>query len=129
MKKKICSVCNQEKPLWKSNPPTCKGCYVYKPKDLDKSNEYYQKAIEENKKRNNGVCRSEECHIEIKNPKGRSVCHVLGKGTRPNLYYHPLNHFILCYDHTIQEESGKKSDMKIHAEWTKRRFQLLQSLL
>lgn len=137
-KLKTCSICERESKLWKSNPPTCKGCMKRTPikvnttkrqQAIDVGNSYYKDAINANIERNGGVCKCDKCSVVINYPIGRNVSHILGKGARSKLYLHPLNHFILCFRHVIAEESGGLSKMKIHDEWQRRRLELLKTLI
>lgn len=47
--------------------------------------EYYAKAIESNKKLNNGVCVCENCPKVISNPTGSNVSHIISAGANAAL--------------------------------------------
>lgn len=94
--------------------------------EIELSKEYYKRAIEANKRKNGNCCRCDECHVLIKAPTGRNVAHILSGAAYKALYLHPENHFILCFRHVIQEESGDKKTMSIYPEWAKRRDWLLR---
>lgn len=95
---------------------------IEKAERIKKNNEYYIWAINENIKRNNGVCRCDNCREKIYSPTGSNVSHIVGQGANGTLYYHPINHFIFGsskkYDKCNCEEKfsdmGKRDTMAIY---------------
>lgn len=60
-----------------------------------KKMEYYQAMwlLSANKQ---GICKCEECGMELKEFSHSYVSHILTRGAHPKLAFHPLNHNILC---------------------------------
>ena len=145
MKVKYCSECGFPK-IWSKN--LCRTCYYksdhYKNKhptfnkpqlphpikkvsdkrsgQITENKKYYKRAIGENIIKNKGKCRCENCNVEIYPASGSNVSHIIGKGANSALYLHPLNHFILCFEcEQMFSNEGKRSEMKIFAEYEHRR--------
>jgi len=89
--------------------------------EIQEDNAYYSRAIQINIKNNNGVCLCQECNHEIKQPVGRNVAHLIGKGANKALYHDIRNHVILGKGEMFGEcnclwkfdESGEWESMKI----------------
>ena len=128
-KAKKCSVCSQEKFLWKSNPPTCKECALTGSKPLqrkplckklspkakaqiDADTRFYQEIWDEREH----SC--EECGVSLDNGDGEwqriYFSHILSKGAHPELRHEKRNFNILCGLHHTQFEFGKRKHMKIN---------------
>ena len=86
--------------------------------------DYYAKAIESNKKLNNGVCVCENCPKVISNPSGSNVSHIISAGANAALYLDKLNHFILCAACEKIWTMGSKTTMNIYTESEERRIKL-----
>lgn len=143
-KRKLCKCgCGKEGFIWSKG--MLRPCYLkaFPPKPIKKrsdkqkekikiNGEYYSWAIAENRKKNLGTCRCDECGDEIARPTGRNVCHIVSGSADETLYHHPLNHFFLgkglkfgectCGDRFDNSPSADK--MKIHPERLRRREQL-----
>jgi hypothetical protein len=86
--------------------------------------EYYAKAIESNKKLNNGVCVCENCPKVISNPTGSNVSHIISAGANAALYLDKLNHFILCAACEGVWTMQDKTTMNIYPKSEERRIKL-----
>lgn len=123
-KKKLCKCgCGQIGYIWARG--YLKGHEPKKPQPIAKfsakkkesmkdDKQYYRWAIASNIAKNNGKCYCEECGVEIQEPIGMNVSHILSKGAWPEFYNHQLNHNILCLKHHHQWEFGDKKSMKIY---------------
>lgn len=60
------------------------------------SEDYYRIAIAKHIANNKGKCPCEECGVNIEQPEGMNVSHILPGSTYEELYLHELNHNILC---------------------------------
>jgi hypothetical protein len=132
-KKKICKECNTEDFIFSKG--RCKRCssktWQTTPKTSDKTKAnikvnkiYYQMQIDTNKAINKGRCICEECNIEIKEPKGMNVSHIISKGSNVALYLEPLNSYVLCVPCHQKWEFGDRASMKIYPEAMERRERL-----
>lgn len=65
-------------------------------KFIGDSKNYYRQQIAKHIVRNMGKCPCEECGVEIINPTGMNVSHILSSATHKELYHHPDNSNILC---------------------------------
>lgn len=104
------------------------------------SENYYRIAIAAHIAQNKGKCPCEECGINIENPTGMNVSHILpGSGRTKSLYLHPDNHKILCkvgdnkdnWGHSCHNvwEVGARDAMKIYEECLQIKEQLLATLI
>lgn len=95
-----------------------------KKEKMKQSEEYYRLAIARHIAKNKGKCPCEECGVNIENPEGMNVSHILPGSTYEELYLHELNHNILCKVgddennwgkscHNVWEY-GEKEKMKIY---------------
>src|SRR6478609_4313013 len=88
---------------------------------ISENKAYYARAIAANIIKNKGVCRCDECGMEIKSPSGRSVCHIISAALNKALYHEPENYVILGRGPLFNEckcgwkfdESGRADEMKI----------------
>ena len=80
--------------------------------------------IDTNKALNKGRCICEECNIEIKEPKGMNVSHIISKGSNVALYLEPLNSYVLCVPCHQKWEFGDRVSMKIYPEAMERKERL-----
>lgn len=133
-----CYMCNEarKRAIKQQKPPKNNNHVVLKAKELAQTikerKEYYDWAIQENIKKNLGVCRCDECGEPINNPTGKNVSHLVSGGANQTLYLHPLNHFIFgnqlkfdkCKCEQLFSDEGKRESMKIYPEF-KRRWELL----
>ena len=92
-----------------------------KVEQIAENKQYYAKAIHANIIKNKGKCRCDECGHEIRNPIGRNVAHIIGKGANTTLYHDMRNHLILGKGEMFGEcnclwefdESGYWEDMNV----------------
>jgi 5-methylcytosine-specific restriction endonuclease McrA len=121
MKKKVCSVCNEETYLWKSNPPTCKNCISKTPikKQTEKQKIKKQERSESSKvmigvfidfyREHNTKC-CEECGVKITELRTYNVHHVLPKHLYPELKNDTSNFMLLCQQCHSNWETLRKGD-------------------
>jgi hypothetical protein len=138
-KKKVCKCgCGRDGYIWAKG--MLKDCYnrLHPPKPIKKSalkqklspersdkikvdRDYYAKSIHANIVKNKGFCRCDECCERIRNPTGRNVAHLIGKGANLALYHDRRNHVILgkgdiygeCNCLWMLDESGEWEKMKL----------------
>jgi len=136
-KPKICEGCGQSRPLWKSNPPTCKKCALTNSKPLkrtplskglsdkakaqiDADTAFYIEIWQERKHE------CEECSIHLGDTWQRFMfSHLLSKGAHPKLRLVKLNISLVCLPCHTDYEFGSRNKMKMREEWNKRIVQLL----
>jgi len=75
---------------------------------------YYAQEIARHQEENKGQCPCENCGVEIINPSGRNVSHIIAGSSNSALYHHPLNRFILCHDCERIWTNEDKTKLKIY---------------
>ena len=75
---------------------------------------YYAQEIARHMEENKGQCPCENCGVEIINPSGRNVSHIISGSANSALYHHPLNRFILCHDCERIWTNEDKTKLKIY---------------
>lgn len=122
-KNKTCSVCNNSRPLWKSNPPTCKPCALSSRKPLSKKSRLNAKTKQKidadtrfyKEIWNERPHKCEECGVYLGEQWKRFMfSHILSKGAHPKLRHDKQNINVLCLEHHQQWEFGNRKTMKIY---------------
>lgn len=75
---------------------------------------YYAQEIARHLEENKGQCPCENCGVEIIEPSGRNVSHIISGSANSALYHHPLNRFILCHDCERIWTNEDKTKLKIY---------------
>jgi len=75
---------------------------------------YYAQEIARHLEENKGLCPCENCGVEIIEPSGRNVSHIIAGSANSALYHHPLNRFILCHDCERIWTNEDKTKLKIY---------------
>jgi len=91
--RRLCDKCEstksgKRKPIPKISPKQAKF--------IGDSKNYYRQQIAQHIAKNKGRCPCEECGVNIENPTGMNVSHILSSATHKELYHHPDNSNILC---------------------------------
>lgn len=76
--------------------------------------DYYVQEIARHMQESKGLCPCENCGVEITNPSGRNVSHIIAGSANSALYHHPLNRFILCHDCERVWTNEDKTKLKIY---------------
>jgi len=135
--KNLCRTCYYKSDYYKNKHPNFKPSQPSNPikkvsekrsGQIVENKKYYKRAIGENIIKNKGKCCCDNCGYVIKYPDGKNVSHIVSQGANSALYHHPLNHFILgttlkgeCNCEQKFSDEGKRSEMKIFAEYEHRR--------
>jgi hypothetical protein len=129
--RRLCLSCEQKR---KTKKPI-KKMTDKKRENIKTSIQYYRIAIASHIASNMGKCPCEECGVNIENPSGMNVSHIIPQSVRADLYHNPLNHNILCKvgddkrnwskSCHLQWENGNRSVMKIYANNMKIKEELL----
>jgi hypothetical protein len=124
-KKKLCKCgCGELGYIWargfiKGHENKGKAKGIKKVSDKQKSRiiankSYYAQEIARHLEENKGQCPCENCGVEIINPSGRNVSHIIAGSANSALYHHPLNRFILCHDCERIWTNEDKTKLKIY---------------
>lgn len=108
--RRLCQECEQKRKPKSIIPKVTEK----KSQEINAANQYYRKAIAEHIVKHNGKCPCEECGINIDNPTGRNVSHIIPGSRRRDLYLHPRNNKILC---KVGDGTGDKWGNSCHDKW------------
>jgi uncharacterized protein with PIN domain len=108
----------------KDNPKKIKKVSDKQKSRIIANKSYYAQEIARHIEENNGSCPCENCNVEIINPTGSNVSHIIAGSANSALYHHPLNRFILCHECERIWTNEDKTKLKIYQSSEERMIDL-----